>query len=234
MVDARRAPLDDEAAPQGLVGVGQPAPAPVVRRHEAHLDARHARPLPPAELGALEPSALEIAPEPEPADDRRAHRRQRRQIEMVEVVVADQRRGDGRQLVDAQRGRHVAPDAARDAVEQDRVGQQIDSVELHQEAGMPEPRQPRAARLGRRRGEHRAVRLDPRHRRARGRAPPAPRQPIDDAPLQHVGKRLRAAAIEVDESPASQSAPTGTRSVAPLLESSGAAGGAGSSYAGNP
>src|SRR5439155_19044521 len=93
---------DDPAAPQGLAGVGEGPPGPVVGRYEVEPHPVQLRRLPPVQLGHPRESP---PPEPSPLRTRYEHRRVPRQppdgrpVQVVVMVVADHDGVDAGQVV---------------------------------------------------------------------------------------------------------------------------------------
>ncbi len=191
VVDARLRAFDDEPAPQRLVGVEEPAPAPVLRGHEADAHRAHAFHVPPAELHAVA--------QPHAGDHAGARSAHRGHVVVIVVAVRHQRRVDTRQLRGLQRGGHVAADEARDALGKNGIDEQRHSLELHQPAGVPDPGDARRlARSGRAR-EQRGVGLDARHVGLGWAAAATAGQLVEHRPAEHVGAAVRARAVEVEE-----------------------------------
>ncbi len=139
------------AAPQRGHAIGQRAARPVLHRRQHHRrPRRHAAPAtsrvrPPAHANVAHPGLHAERHDEQGRTLRLPVQRQHAvQVEVVVVVVRDQHRVDVRQFAKRQPRRLGALRAQetqrRGALGEDRIGEQVDAADLHQHAGVADPR----------------------------------------------------------------------------------------------
>ena len=136
-VHVARFRADHESAPQIAIAIGETARREMLRRNRGDDAAR----LPPVELGRIDAVSPHQGAVAERREDRRAcQASERRDVEMIVVIVADEHEIDRRKIFEADAGRPVSlrTDRAdrRRALGPDRIGEDVHAVDLNQRRRM--------------------------------------------------------------------------------------------------